>query len=284
MRSRFASIGIASSGFCLILATVATAQRRPPRPTADGGTSADASATVAVAADAGTRRGDAGVVRGMDAGRTTAAAAMDASVSSGEGGTASVNVAPTNFGIPMNQRGNGALSHYPIPEQLARNDVPVFAQVRSSAPLDHVSMHFRGEGATRFRELRMAAMGHDLGLAGGYGAQIPCEDAFPPAIEYYIEVIDTSGAVIGHAGNAQTPIRLPIVTARTHNFVPTLPGQAPPRNCGSITGMSVATTRDSGVATFGTADLGEPCARDSECRRGLRCGLNHQCVFVSAPR
>jgi hypothetical protein len=207
---------------------------------------------------------------------------MDAAA--GEGGSGAQPTAPTNFGIPMNQRGTGALSHFPIPEQLARNDIPVFAQVRSSAPLDHVSMHFRGEGATRFRELRMTAMGHDLGLAGGYGGQIPCEDSFPPAVEYYIEVIDTSGAVIGHAGNAQQPIRLPVVTTRTHNFIPTLPGQAPPRNCGSITGMSVAASRDSGVATSGTADLGEPCARDSECRRGLRCGLNRQCVFVSAPR
>ncbi len=282
MRSRFGSIALVSSGLCLVLATVATAQRRPPRPGSDGGAATDAAAAgsvtdvaVARAADAG-RRGDAGVIR-------NASNAMDAAVASGEAG-ASAQVAPTNFGIPMNQRGGAALSHYPIPEQLARNDLPVFAQVRSSAPLDHVSVHFRGEGATRFRELRMTAMGHDLGLAGGYGAQIPCEDVFPPAVEYYIEVIDTSGAVIGHAGNAQTPVRLPVVTARTHNFIPTLPGQAPPRNCGSITAMSAASTRDSGVATFGTSDLGEPCARDSECRRGLRCGLSRQCVFVSAPR
>lgn len=195
------------------------------------------------------------------------------------------NAAPTAFDLPMNQRGNGALIHYPILEQLARNDVPVFAQVRSSAPIDHVSMFFRSAGATRYRELRMSSMGHDLGLPGGYGSQIPCEDAFPPAIEYYVNVVDTSGEVIGHAGTATQPVRIPIVTARTRNIVPTLPGQPPPRNCGSITGMSTQPqVRDSGVEERGTADLGEPCARDNDCRRGLRCGSARSCVFVSAPR
>jgi hypothetical protein len=265
MRLRVLVTTLASTSLLLVLARETTAQRRGARPaTSDGGAATDAAITSSVS-DAGQAASSS-----VDGG----ALAMDAAALS----------APNAFDLPMTQRGNGAISHYPIPEQLARNDVPVFAQVRSSAPIDHVSMFFRSQGATRYRELRMNAMGQDLGLPGGYGAQIPCEDAFPPAVEYYVQAVDTSGEVIGHAGSATQPIRLPIVTARTRNIVPTLPGQPPPRNCGSITGMSTAVVRDSGVEERGTADLGEPCARDNDCRRGLRCGSTRTCVFVSAPR
>ena len=269
MRPRVVLAALASTSLLIALASAATAQRRAPRGTSasasDGGAASDASASQdARAADAAPVSSDGGAV------------SMDAA--------AAVRATPTSFDIPMAQRGNGALSHFPILEQLARNDVPVFAQVRSSAPIDHVSMFFRSAGATRYRELRMTSMGQDLGLPGGYGSQIPCEDAFPPAIEYYVNVIDTSGEVIGHAGTATAPVRIPIVTARTRNIIPTLPGQPPPRNCGSITGMSTTQVRDSGVELRGTADLGEPCANDNECRRGLRCGSARTCVFVSAPR
>jgi hypothetical protein len=304
MRSRVLYTALASTSLFLALGAVATAQRRGPRPGADGGTvAADASAAVSDAgatrsdagaglarADGGTgpARADGGPTR-SDAGAGPARAdggagsAMAGGAPVADGGAA-VTSGPNAFDLPMQQRGNGAVTHYPIPEQLARNDVPVFAQVRSSAPIDHVSLFFRSQGASRYRELRLTTMGRELGLANGYGAQVPCEDAFPPSIEYYINAVDTSGEVIGHAGTAVQPLRVPIVTARTRDIIPTLPGQAPPRNCGSLAGMaSQPTARDAGVEQRGTADLGEPCARDNECRRGLRCGLARTCVFVSAP-
>jgi hypothetical protein len=182
------------------------------------------------------------------------------------------------------------VSHFPIPEQLARNDVPVFVQVRSSAPIDHVSLFFRTEGQARFRELRMNAMGQDLGMPGGYGATIPCEDAFPPALEYFVQAMDTSGSAIGTAGAATAPIHLPIVRERQFNFVPALPGQPPPRNCGSLqvavptantgNGGNASGSHDAGAPeSFGTSDLGEPCHTNGDCRHGLRCGSNHRCVF-----
>jgi hypothetical protein len=288
MRSRVLISALASTSLFLVLGTAATAQRRGPRPpvaNADGGATPAGDAAVTAAPV----RGDAAVATRADggAGPTVATSSIDggAPTAAADASTSSARAAPTSFDLPMQQRGNGAVTHYPIPEQLARNDVPVFAQVRTSAPIDHVSMFFRSQGATRYRELRMTSMGQELGLVNGYGSQIPCEDAFPPALEYYVNAIDTSGEVIGHAGSATQPIRVSIVTARTRNIVPTLPGQPPPRNCGSLAAMSgQAQTRDAGVEERGTADLGEPCARDNECRRGLRCGLARTCVFVSAPR
>ncbi len=185
----------------------------------------------------------------------------------------------------MVQRGGGAMVHYPIPEQLARNEVPVFVQVRSSAPLDHVTMWYRGQGARRYREVRMtAAGGAPLGLPNGYGATIPCEDAFPPAVEYYVQAIDTSGAAVGTAGSAESPITLSIVRERRYAIVPTMPGQSAPRSCGSMQTTGTGGTGGTGgtrVEVPGTADLGEPCHANSECRRGLRCGSTHTCVFVN---
>jgi hypothetical protein len=271
MRTRAAILSLV----VIAAGTAALAQRRTtarpgsaPIGAGDAAATADASAAVAAPADAG--------------------AAGD--------GAAATAATPTTFDIPMRQVGTGAVTHYPIPEQLARNDVPVFVQVRSSAPIDHVSLFYRSRGATRYREVRMTSMGQNLGLPNGYGVQVPCEDAFPPAIEYYVQAIDTSGAPVGAAGTAAAPISIPVVTARHYAFVPTLPGQNPPRNCGSLVEPVVATAagdagtrptrgRDAGPVeeVRGTADLGEPCTRDLDCISSrLRCGSNHRCVLVGS--
>lgn len=230
--------------------------RRPPVRHADGGVHGDASA-----------QGDGG----------GPASAMDGGVSAvtTDGGVVLGDVA-----IPMRQTGEGTVIHFPVPEQLARTAVPVFAQVRSSAPIDHVSLFYRGVGARRYTEVRMSAMGQQFHLASGYGAQIPCDDIFPPRVEYYVNAYDSSGAPNGHAGAADAPIQLPIVERRSYP-APTLPGQPPPRTCG---GLAVApTARDAGagrdVVVRGNADLGEPCQSTNDCRNGLRCGATHTCVF-----
>ncbi len=303
----------------LAAGTTALAQRR-----GGGGASAtpDAGATGSGNAGGGDEGGSwssmtGGVVSHTDAGAHPAAAdtgaattarasAIDASTGRTSGGRGAANASdagagtvasgtPNTFNLPMTQRGSGAIIHFPIPEQLARTEVPIFAQVRTTAPIDHVSMFYRGSGGERYREARMQPMGQNLGLPQGYGAQVPCEDAFPPAVEYYVSVFDTSGASIGTAGTALSPISLPIVIARTHPIVPTLPGSPPPRNCGSLVasggtggtgGFTRGTSRvDAGVASapeFGTADLGEPCQANNDCRRGLRCAPStHSCVFVN---
>jgi hypothetical protein len=218
-----------------------------------------------------------------------AEAAASPAAAGGAGGTAAPG-APASFDLPLRQVGSGAISHFPLLEQLARNDVPVFVQVRSSAPIDHVSLWYRSQGATRYREVRMTAMGHNLQLPNGYGAQVPCEDAFPPAVEYYVQAIDTSGAAVGVAGTAEAPVSVPIVRERRHAFEPTLPGQAAPRSCGTLTTVATpAPGRGPGGSggtaapaeeVRGTADLGEPCRRDLDCISSrLRCGSNHLCVL-----
>jgi hypothetical protein len=251
------------------VSTVVLAQPRPGgrRPPARAAARADGGASDASAAPAAV----------TDGAVSADAVVSDAATSaSGDGGA--VTVGDASF--PMRQLGSGTVVHFPVPEQFARTAVPVFVQVRSTAPVDHVSLFYRGLGARRYTELRMTAMGQQFRLASGYGAMVPCEDVFPPKVQYYVEVIDSSGAPNGRAGTADAPIEVPVVEVRRY-AAPTLPGQPAPRTCGTLT--TAATVRDAGAASSeparGSADLGEPCQSANDCRRGLRCGTNHQCVF-----
>ena len=167
-----------ASGLLLVLFAAAgpaviAQPRRPQRPpTGDAATHTDASSDGAAAPQA-----------------TDAAAVADASLAS------SADVAVTaatledggvlvgDAAIPMRQVGTGTVIHFPVPEQLARTAVPVFVQIRSSAPIDHVSLFFRGVGARRYTEVRMSALGQQFRLPAGYGALIPCDDIFPPRVE-----------------------------------------------------------------------------------------------------
>lgn len=262
---------------CGALAGVVAAQPRPRPPVrpparparADAAVSADAAAPAA--SDAGAPTGDAAA---------SPAAPLDGATATAPANLEDGGVRVGDASIPMRQLGTGTVIHFPVPEQLARTAVPVFAQIRSSAPIDHVSLFYRGVGARRYTEVRMPALGAQFRLPSGYGAMIPCDDIFPPRVEYYLSAIDSSGAPNGGAGTADAPVQVPIVERRSY-AAPTLPGQPAPRTCGSL--AATPTVRDAGTSTAaperGTADLGEPCRTNNECRRGLRCGLNHQCVF-----
>lgn len=277
--------------FVSAAATVVIAQPRRPnprRPTADAAASADAAGDVTAdtpAGDAGPQMatpldaGRADAAR-MDAGRTATGDVPAGDAPVGDASASDAAIAPTDARYPMHQVGTGTVIHFPVPEQLVRTAVPVFAQIRSSAPIDHVSLFFRSVGARRYTEVRMTAMGQQFHLPSGYGAEIPCEDVFPPRVEYYVQAIDQSNTSNGGAGTDAQPLQIPVVETRTYP-APTLPGQPPPRTCGSLT--VAPTVRDAGAASAvperGTNDLGEPCRIDNDCRRGLRCSSGHTCIF-----
>ncbi len=260
------------ASLCLLAGTVVLAQPRPaPRPAPRPPGAAPAPARPPA--------------RGPDAGTSATTAAQPAAAVSLDAGSAadSTALAVGDVAIPMQQVGTGTVIYFPIPEQLARTAVPVFVQIRSSAPIDHVSLYYRGVGARRFTELRMTAMGQQLRLPSGFGAQVPCDDIFPPRLEYYVHAIDQSGSPNGSAGSAETPLQMPIVERRSFP-APTLPGQPLPRHCGALT--STHPTHPAGTAPGGvqrgSADLGEPCTTNNDCRTGLRCGAHRQCVFDRA--
>lgn len=176
MRSHLPLLGAAL--FVGAVTTVVFAQPRPPaaRPGAARPPAARPGARPAARADGG-----AAPAATVDGGASPAAAvdggASDATAAVVDPDAGSVTVGDASF--PMRQVGTGTIIHFPVPEQLQRTGVPVFAQVRSSAPIDHVSLYVRALGARRYTEIRMQAMGQQFRLASGYGAMIPCEDVLP---------------------------------------------------------------------------------------------------------
>ena len=170
----------------------------------------------------------------------------------------------------------------PIPEQLARTELPVFVQIRSSAPIDHVSLFYRGVGARRYTELRMTPMGQQFRLAVGLRRADPLRRRVPaPGASTTSRPSTRRARPTARAGTATAPV----VADRRTKALPCAhaPGagpaahlrrpQAGPGTC--------ATRAPPPRPSAAPRDLGEPCQVDNDCRRGLRCGSNHACVFES---
>ncbi len=161
--------------------------------------------------------------------------------------------------------GPGNIPHDPVPEQLQQTAVPVFVEVPAEAPVAHMYVYYRGQGMREFKRLEMARM------PGGFGAEIPCADVFPPKVEYYLVAFGNDGSPLGFAGTKDAPLVVPIVTRRTQP-PPALPGKAPPQTCSldrecppGMPGCSNAR---------GGKGMGETCNSSSECREGLVCDDN----------
>ena len=49
---------------------------------------------------------------------------------------------------------------------------------------------YRGPGARAYHEVRLGPLGASVHYHDGYGGVIPCKDAFPPHVQYYVQAID----------------------------------------------------------------------------------------------
>lgn len=157
-------------------------------------------------------------------------------------------------------RGPGTIPHTPVPEQLSQTAVPVFVEVPSDAPVGAIYVYYKGLGMREFQRAQMRR------LTGGYGFEIPCTDVFEPSVEYYIVAFDDEDNPMGFAGTQESPIRIPVVSSRSHPPA-SLPGQPPPQQCGANEcppGMA-------GCSSGGTAGLGDTCRETSDCAGSLVC-------------
>jgi len=156
----------------------------------------------------------------------------------------------------------GDIPHTPVPEQLSQTAVPIFLEVPAeAAEIGQVFAYYKSQGMREFRRAEMARM------EGGYGFEVPCTDVFEPEVAYYIVVFSPDGSPVGSAGTQRQPVRVPIVTTRTHPE-PSLPGRPAPQQCSADEecppGMAGCTSR-------GSAGMGDTCANDSACGEGLIC-------------
>jgi len=155
----------------------------------------------------------------------------------------------------------GDIPHTPVPEQLSQTAVPIFLEVPADADVGQVFVYYKSQGMREFRRTEMARM------EGGYGFEVPCTDVFEPEVAYYIVVFSPDGSPVGSAGTQRQPVRVPIVTTRTHPE-PALPGRPAPQQCSADEecppGMA-------GCTSHGSAGMGDTCANDSACAEGLIC-------------
>ncbi len=159
---------------------------------------------------------------------------------------------------PPERRFPGNMPHEPVPEQLAHHAVPVYVEVpRSvSANVRRIVLFYRARGMERYERRELVAIGN------GYGLEIPCADVEMPTLDYYLVAYDPQGDVYGYAGTDEEPIRIPIVSERTHS-APSLPGRLPPRACSE--------PRE--------CPPGMPCAEDElVCHTRSDCELGDECV------
>lgn len=156
---------------------------------------------------------------------------------------------------------HGNIPHQPVPEQLAQTALPVYVEV--SGEPGNVFLFYKAHGMREFQRVEMRR------IADGYGVEIPCNDVFQPALEYYIVAFAPDGTPMGFAGSQDQPVRVNIVSSRTHP-APSLPGRAPPETCTDVEcppGMEGC----AGSGGGGAGQMGGTCRDDTDCGPGLMC-------------
>lgn len=157
----------------------------------------------------------------------------------------------------------GTLNHTPAAEQLAQTALPVY--VTGTQDASSVYLYYKSTGNRDFTRVQMTP------IAEGFGFEIPCADVFAPHVQYYIAAFGADGAPVGFAGTQQSPVTVPVVTART-GPPPALPGRSPPETCAEQECPPGMAGCSSGGG--GTHGLGDTCAQSSECVSGLTCTDN----------
>jgi hypothetical protein len=146
--------------------------------------------------------------------------------------------------------GSGNLTHTPVPEQLVQTALPVYLEVPGSPA--RVYLYYRGHGMREYSRVEMER------ISDGWGYEIPCTDVFEPEVSYYLVAFGDDGSPIGFSGSQTQPITVPVVAIRTTE-APSLPGRAPPVQCGEHEcppGMP---------CSGGGGQMGDSCSTDADC-------------------
>jgi hypothetical protein len=101
------------------------------------------------------------------------------------------------------------IEHMPPTTARMREPIALTARVPVQVPVARVNLHFRLPGEPRFRPVEMVAQQDGV----SFQASIPGSSVTAPRIEYFIEVLDRAGSVLGGAGSSAQPIALNVAGA-----------------------------------------------------------------------
>jgi hypothetical protein len=177
-------------------------------------------------------------------------------------GRASSNPANEAVTIPSSGSVEGNLRHEPAAEQLSQTALPIFVS-KAGLKASSVKIFYRSLGMSKPKSAQMTE------TTDGWTYLIPCADVFEPSVEYFIVAEDDDGDQVGNAGTPERPVAIPVVSTRTQQ-APSLPGQAPPQQCGTPGTVEECPPGLPGCST-GRAQLGDTCRSNSDCASGLSC-------------
>ena len=165
---------------------------------------------------------------------------------------------------------NEDVRHMPPGEQRVLTPVPLYVEVAESLNAVKVQVRYNPFGSATWKTVDMRKEGR------GYTAEIPCLDVGTTTgnLKYFIQVIDTSGDVVGMSGNRASPNAVPIKNELS-GAPPHLPGHPPPEACANATDCPVdlpgCARSKAPAGQQGGKPQGEACADDRECSAGLGC-------------
>lgn len=151
------------------------------------------------------------------------------------------------------------IAHKPPAEQAIDTPLPIYAELPSGVSATHVQLKYKPPGADDYKSMELPQFGK------GYGGAIPCGDlGHEGDLEYYLQALDATDAVVVSGGTRAQPFRVAI-RASLLGDAPHLPGQPPPKKCVTVSKPSP----DKAVRP--------PCESDRECDEGFACNERHQC-------
>ena len=112
-------------------------------------------------------------------------------------------------------------------QQTRLTPVPVYIEVKPGLKVGRVVLSYRTSGERFYQQLEMRPKGR------GYAVTIGCgvlQTFNPLAVEYYIDVLDEAGQVMGFAGKADHPFQVTMVDVLVGQS-PSLPDSPPPAAC-----------------------------------------------------
>ena len=97
------------------------------------------------------------------------------------------------------------IAHTPPAEQALHTPVPIFVLVPDDIGADRVQLRYRPPGASDYKALELPKL--DI----GYGGEVPCKEVKEEGtLFYYVQVLDSTGAVVMTAGTRAQPFRVRI--------------------------------------------------------------------------
>lgn len=155
------------------------------------------------------------------------------------------------------------IAHTPPAEQAIHTPLPIFVMVPDSVDASRVQVRYRAPGADDYKSMTLSEL--DM----GYGGNIPCRELREEGVlVYYVQVLDSTGAVVMTAGTLAQPYRVRI-REELAGDPPHLPGQAPPEACIKPKPKVAPPPEEETIYP--------PCDSNRDCAEGMFCNARHRC-------